>query len=424
MSRFSLTCFSPIAQKRVGVIMLVLLVSLLNACGGGSSDSSDTKGDGHQEDGQDVSGNESDQTKVPDFEFPSTDRKKLKPFLHGDLAFTTNHDAVQSTMAFSGVTPVLSLGKTSFLLWTKVRNGWANRYIRVTIKDADGIDGTYQCKQAVDSIATPVLSERDCFVHFENDSYVGLSEQWAVGEASCEIAVTNARLGTGHIYEDFDIQVSCQDMVNRFTRQDLFAVPAGADIESLLSIQGRIYSSEKSRESSGDAEFQTLTAVLSTVGGDGLMDSDITFESIGAGFSNTGGGYFSSWNTSDRQYSLSIYLNAAYNVKDTFNCVTKERLGLKPALYLEDGECLISIEKKSDSNIYNWSWDSVTGMGCTLQFIDARLTSDSYPLYDVVANINCPNMVSRAVSFGLRYPGGVKPENLYLNGQITFTSLL
>lgn len=428
--------FYGFIKKPLQLIILIAMAVVIIACGGGGgSNGGDTGGGLDIENGSDSEeesgleeGSEEGSEEEPEFEEGTqseNDPEGLKPFLHADMSYLSNHLSIPSSGTLSGLVPLLSLGETIIYASEGVDNGWASRMLSITIKDSDGIDGQYTCVPSDHVISTPDLPERSCFIRYENDSYAGWSESWGTSESSCTIDVIEANLGNTSIYEDFDVEINCLDMVNLYQFEDLIPAPVDADIYSPVSMTGRIYTSIESGTGSTGPELQQLTASLDITGGDSIVSPSLDFESIGGGLTFVGGIYFNTLQDDSGDYSLSIYVNAAYDVEGVFNCVSPPSvMGGAPALFVDNAECLVTIKKVDEANIFGWTWDSKDGAGCSLTVNQARNVSISLPLYDYQAILNCPGMQSQAITYGTRYPSDVQPADLNVYGSFNFIELL
>lgn len=413
LTRIILKYFSRILAISIAAIILA-------ACGGGTGSGRDETISDDQVDPTIPSGGLPD-VETPDVETPDfPEEKDPKYFMATDLTFTTEHESVSQNIDLSGVAPALSLGTTQITLLKQIDNGWAFHAMFVQIKDSDGVDGSYQCKAADNFIQRPDLDERECFIRFNHDSYAGNVESWVVSPASCVINVERAILGSSGIYDDLILDVDCSDMIIAHTLQDLLPVPAGTDLESTLSIRGKIFATSESGSTSPAAELQKTTASLSISGGDGIVDSDVQMEAVG-NVSYVPGVFTGKFKDSSGDHELSLYLNAPYNINDTFDCVDPPSApGTSPAVYLKEGECLLSVSRKNPDYFNDWAWDSREGGNCKVSVTNARLLSTSYPLYDFQAIIDCPNMASQAITYGYRYPGAVVPAALNIQGSFDF----
>lgn len=408
------------------LFLIIITCISLAACGGGGSseeDSRSSSGHGPSDGGHGETDPDDSEVNYPDFpSYPEPDRPKY--FVKSDLQFVTQHSSVSQDIQLHGVIPTLSLGKTSLSLFKTIDNGWANHWLAIDVFDSDGLDGTYQCKAADSTFTTPELSERECFIRFDHDNYVGYSESWVVSDDTCTIEVEKAELGVGSIYEDVVLDIDCNEMINAHTLQDTLPAPAGSDLISTLTISGKVYATSDSGKPTPDAVLQNNTASLSISGGDGIISSDLQLEDIG-GISPVPGIFFGFFEDESSEHRLTLYINAPYDVNGTFDCVDPPtHPGTSPALFVDDRECLITIEKDHPDYYGNWVWDSRDGGGCTVTVNNARFESNSYPLYEFQATINCPNMVSQAITYDYRYPNDEKPANLNIQGTINFINLL
>lgn len=394
-------------------------IILLTACGSSTEETPNTSS--NQQPVNDPIDIEEDFPDIPELpEFEDSDESSFKPFLRTNLNFSSNHHSIVSNTELFGISPLLTQGSTIIFLYSQVENGWAIRFFDIEIKDSDGVNGQYNCVPAIENHEYPDLQEGECFIRFDNDSYVGYSESWAVGESSCTINVTNAVLGAGGVYEDFAMDINCTEMINAFDSDGVLPAPDGSDLESTLTISGEVFSSENSGQQSPPASLQNTTLSLSSSGGDGIIDTDINLDST-IGFSYVPGIFFGYFQDESGTYSVNIYINAPYDINGTFECVNPPtHLGTSVALFVDDRECLITIEKTNPDWFSDWVWDSRDGGDCTVTITNVRFEGTAYPLYDFQASVNCPNMVSRSITYDFTYPSDVKPSNVTLQGNINF----
>lgn len=373
-------------------ILLVLLLISLIACTGGDSNN--------------------------DSKLSISSQKFL---LSGNIDISSMHNKVPKTIYMEGIAPTKNNNnEITIFLHRPVKNGWAARYLMITIKDSNVIDGSYSCISANDTYKTPPLNNQDCFIRYENDNYIGLSETWAsTNDSHCKINVINAQLeqNSTKIYKEININLNCENMENVWQFEQLSPLPTNADINSKISIKGNITSIKNSKLPSVKAISHGTNSSLSVSGGNGIIPSNISMSSLASGPLFAKSHQIIYMSDGSKTYELTIHLNAAYDLKGKYNC-TNPPIYLGLPIRIKNSECLLIIKKNDKSNIYDYVWDSKSGEGCFIEVTNAENNTIHAPWYNFKATVDCPSMVSRANSYGLNYP--FKPDNIKIKGSIVY----
>lgn len=345
----------------------------------------------------------------------------IKPFLIGEIVLTSDHASAPATLSLEGLMPV-NLNTVYLSLWADVDGSSAQRFLDIEIEDSEGLSGTYTCLEndAVYSVIT--LEDNECELRYRNDTFVGNSQSWGVGESSCTITVDEVSAEGAAIFDNLSMSIDCPNMVNVWQFEDLFPVPEGADIEATLSLSGTVYSSNTALNPLEDSAFSTakVSAQVTTQGGGGLINGSYDLTSISSGPTYTLGYYSLFLQSDDEDNNMWISFQAPYETTGTFDCVSPPYY-LGTLLILEEGECQISFNKnrESISDIYDWSWESWKGHGCTLTVSKADFYSTVLPLGDFTASLNCPNMPSKTEVYSLTRVGDFVPERIDLQAIFT-----
>lgn len=388
-------------SNRFGSLATSLLISLFSlsiaSCGGKSAESATN--------GQPTSDDDLSSDSI------------AKPYLVSDLVTLSYTSSVPDHLTLSGRSPTFHEGKTKLKLTEKVQNGWAVRELSVVIFDQIEIEDVYYCKAKSQNIIETNLDEPVCFIEYANDSYVGRDQTWYSGYSECLIYVSNAVLGDDSLYKDFDIEVHCTRMRNAGLNESGLPIMDMDLVISDLDLHGRIYAAESTGIEYSETNTEGMRLPLSISGGDGVVDSNIEFQSDLGGFYSEGGEYIAEFESVDneRAFEVSIFLNSPYEIQNEFECVLIESV-LSVPNSLDIDKCLVVFTKYvsdlDDSEELRWVSDQAEN--CIFKISRAELNREGNKAFNLSGSLDCQNMIST----GKSNPNDVTPSNLSIKGNI------
>lgn len=320
----------------------------------------------------------------------------ISPYASADVKVTIPEIGYSDRFYLAGALPIATDKKEYvFFLARDVAAGSAERGLRITIKDSNGLSGAYSCKGLKRFETSDLTFQGDgCEITYTHDSYIEnqniFSESYE-SNGECDLIINSFKHDDINFLQSISISFECRNMPAYWAKNKIGGV----------NISGTLTESKSFTAGSLEITHQGLRAQVNIEGGNGHPKANFQAASISTPSYNAAAGshWLYSTDTEDKNRTLAIKFKAPYQIIGEYSCIERDSLTIGSHIPLKKGECHVDFQNQQSVSSVG-SWLSSTQDTCKLTITRAEHINNLTPLKNFTARLDCRQMQTWQSLFG------------------------